>query len=541
MNQRQQEPRTRYSLVQEIISSNYSTIYLAEDTSASPGALHRRVIIKRLHWDKFPGEKFKLYDEIRFQRLMRGHPNIGQILDSWEEGKDIILVLEYAQCGDLHNFMWRQRDQMTPERIQKILFQVLFGLNDLHKRGIMHRDIKPENILLDGFQDAKLIDFGWSAEIGNLVTNTEGAGTLTYMSPECLLKAPQNCATDIWSLGVLAYELYHYKEAFPAKDPDQAIELVTHTFPQIDPTKCPPEAQNLIESCLRYKAHERPKANQLLRHPLFSNLHGVVQSEPPAERQVMQLEPTLTESLLRPESASEPILEAESLKPGNDSPVQHSSGRRVKYTPITATRPLQRAARGGRLVQEEAAPHNHTVDGISATKQKPSPSQFLPHMSLATKPRLELGRRLDGSLAGAQITVNSGLHSRYNLPKGGLSASAVELHCNQTPQTSGFWQEKKLPVKFSEGEYGYIAQTQVQGPGFPSQTQAGFLQPTAQLHQVCVVHTEVLQHPIGIAPVWVQTRPSVGFPHHKTTELPRNTAAMAMPQFVLSPSGHFVC
>jgi serine/threonine protein kinase len=308
----------RYLLHEELISSNYSTISLAEDTQAIPKSDDRLVILKRLHWDRFPGEKYKLYDEIRFQRLMKGHPQVGQIKDSWEDGKDIILVLEYAHRGDLHKFMWQHREEMTEQRIEKILYQVLLALKELHERGIMHRDIKPENILLDKNLDARVVDFGWAGEVGNTMTNSEGAGTLTYMSPECLLRAPQNPATDIWSFGVLAYELYHYKEAFPAKNQEEAIKLVDKSPPKFNPQLCPELAQDLIKSCLMYRSHQRPKAKELLQHPLFARL-----------RRPTPVPVIVTAITDAPESAvnAEPSLIKNSVEKTTTTPISHVDNR----------------------------------------------------------------------------------------------------------------------------------------------------------------------------------------------------------------------
>lgn len=311
----------RYVLHQELISSNYSTITLAEDTMAPADSDERIVIVKRLHWDRFPGEKYKLFDEIRFQRLLKGHPHVSQIKDSWEDQKDIILVLEFAHKGDLHKFMWQYRSEMTQDRIKKILHQLLLALKDLHDRGIMHRDIKPENVLLDKNFDAKLIDFGWAGEIGNTMTDSEPAGTLTYMPPECLIRAPQNSAADIWSFGVLAYELYHYKEAFPAKDMQQALMAVNKTPPAFDPAVCPEEAENLIKACLKYRAHQRPRVKDLLLHPLFAEL----QSPPktlPTPAAVVDVEPLPSgEAKLRDPTASAKIVDLISDEPvSNDHP-----------------------------------------------------------------------------------------------------------------------------------------------------------------------------------------------------------------------------
>ena len=86
--------------------------------------------------------------------------------------------------------------------------QTCSAVNFLHSNNLVHRDLKPENLLLDSNNNLKLCDFGWCTEIsfGNRDTI---CGTCEYMAPEIINEQPYNCSIDIWSLGVLLYELLH--------------------------------------------------------------------------------------------------------------------------------------------------------------------------------------------------------------------------------------------------------------------------------------------------------------------------------------------
>lgn len=120
------------------------------------------------------------------------------------------MVLEYAPNGNLFQFM--KKNEMDSSLKKKIFLSVCAALQFLHKKKVLHRDIKPENILLGSKFQVKLCDFGWS--IGDVIKRKTFCGTYEYMAPEILEKKQYDEKVDIWSLGILLYELFHNKSPF---------------------------------------------------------------------------------------------------------------------------------------------------------------------------------------------------------------------------------------------------------------------------------------------------------------------------------------
>ncbi len=151
-----------------------------------------------------------IYTEIDIQSRIN-HPNIIKLLYVKERKESFDLVMEYAKYGNLYTYI-KKRSYLSEEKSFKFFIQVVNAVYFLHKNDLIHRDIKPENILL--FEDsAKLCDFGWCTRLdgGNRGTF---CGTAEYMSPEMVNKEEYSKDIDIWSLGILLYEMVHGHSPF---------------------------------------------------------------------------------------------------------------------------------------------------------------------------------------------------------------------------------------------------------------------------------------------------------------------------------------
>ena len=142
------------------------------------------------------------------------HPNIIKLYNHFEEEDYIYLLLEFASGGQL----WHKLNQLTrfdEATVKHYMRDIISAVEYLHSKNppIIHRDIKPENLLLDSKGHVKLADFGWS----NVFTNTQRTtycGTLDYLAPEMILETGHDVHLDIWSLGVLIFELLTGKAPF---------------------------------------------------------------------------------------------------------------------------------------------------------------------------------------------------------------------------------------------------------------------------------------------------------------------------------------
>lgn len=125
------------------------------------------------------------YREIEIHSSLK-HPFIIELIDVIEDPLQILVILEYAKFGDLFNYA--RKANLTQDVFLRIYFQTCLAIKYIHDKKIMHRDLKPENILLDHNLNAKLCDFGWSAEFKEGALRETLCGTYEYMAPEVILR-----------------------------------------------------------------------------------------------------------------------------------------------------------------------------------------------------------------------------------------------------------------------------------------------------------------------------------------------------------------
>lgn len=183
--------------------------------------------------------------ETRIQKRLN-HPNIIKLYSYFEDKDNVYLVLEYAKQKSLANKIHVPNVKPFSEKEAYVYFiQTALGLDYLHKQGVLHRDLKPENLLLDNNGDIKLCDFGWSIDETITMRNTI-CGTLEYMAPEIMdLNSNKyyNEEIDIWSLGIILYELLH------GHLPDKKKIIIDEKISE--------DAQYLINELLKYNPKER--------------------------------------------------------------------------------------------------------------------------------------------------------------------------------------------------------------------------------------------------------------------------------------------
>lgn len=160
-------------------------------------------------------------NEIRVLQALQ-HPSVVRLLDYFDEPKRHVLVLEFVSGGDLFDRILHRRNysESYARDVMKVLAETVAFM---HQKNIVHRDIKPENVLLSGADSdgahVKICDFGYASFCVNddLV---ECLGTVNYMAPEMLRRAPYGRSVDVWSLGVVMFVML--AGAFPFDDRDDA-------------------------------------------------------------------------------------------------------------------------------------------------------------------------------------------------------------------------------------------------------------------------------------------------------------------------------
>ena len=227
-----------------------------------------KTIKKSLINDEY--SKSKLFLEIYVLKKIQ-HSNIIRLLEVFESMKHILLVMEYANGGDLLHFV-RSYGKL-PELDSKYIFrQILYGLAHWHCRSVMHRDIKLDNILIDSNGNIKIWDFGIAKIIGKGDKAKEQCGTPAYMAPEIMNENGYDAFyPDFWSLGVLLFTLLFGTVPFKAQWMEELHALI-----QKGEFAFPPgvsqEAQNLIERLIVVNPKQRITIPEILSHPWFKEI-----------------------------------------------------------------------------------------------------------------------------------------------------------------------------------------------------------------------------------------------------------------------------
>ena len=263
----------RYKLGQEVGYGPGTIIYLAVDSQTG-----REVALKVIDTSMYPvSGKEKLMKEVIYHQMVSGHPSIVTIHDHFKMGNHIYIVMDYAPKGDLFKLIKLRREVLSDHQKRKLMYQICSAIEFMHSKNLIHRDIKPENILLDNQLNSKLCDFGWACHLDDVKSRYANAGTFEYMSPECLRQEIQNKPTDIWSLGILVYELYHGKEPFSGSSKDQILDSI-YNGKAVFTSDCPDSAVEVFEQCVRYEPGNRITIEQLLQHSFFDPIRDEVKS-----------------------------------------------------------------------------------------------------------------------------------------------------------------------------------------------------------------------------------------------------------------------
>lgn len=150
------------------------------------------------------------------------HENILRVYDIEERFKTVFIIEEMVEGESLEN-MLRRLTCISPKLVISFLIQLCSGLQYAHKMGIIHRDINPSNIFVQQNDRLKILDFGLSCPIGT--EDFASFGTMAYMAPEQIVSEPMDQRTDIYAMGVTAFEMLTGQRPFPETDPQKLIDL----------------------------------------------------------------------------------------------------------------------------------------------------------------------------------------------------------------------------------------------------------------------------------------------------------------------------
>jgi serine/threonine-protein kinase len=248
----------RYKLIEEIGRGGMAVVYKAYDTS-----LNREVAIKLLHPHLISHREARE----RFKREAHSianlsHPSIVEVYDYAEtKDDDVFIVMALIEGITLREFLKNQKNSpMLSEGAALIAREILMALAVAHSKGIVHRDVKPENILIGKNGNLLLSDFGiaYLSGIGQMTVTGQILGSPTYMSPEHIEGSSVDARTDIFSVGILLYEMTVGTLPFNGNTPHQIIKRVVEGYYD-HPLGCNPSIGHGVASVIVKCLQSRPE------------------------------------------------------------------------------------------------------------------------------------------------------------------------------------------------------------------------------------------------------------------------------------------
>jgi len=206
---------TRYRLLERIDEGGAGEVWRARDEK-----LDRNVAIKLLGPDADDAFRARFADEARRAAAVV-HPNVVTVFDEGRDGADAFMVMELVPGETLREIV-AERGPMPPHEVGRLIRQVAGALDAAHAAGVVHCDVKPANVIVDPKGVAKLTDFG-IARAARDRDEQELLGTARYIAPERVEGGPVTARTDVYGLGLVAYELLTGRPAFDGATSEELV------------------------------------------------------------------------------------------------------------------------------------------------------------------------------------------------------------------------------------------------------------------------------------------------------------------------------
>lgn len=268
----------RYVLERQLAVGGMGGVHVALDER-----LGRRVAIKVLREDLAASPEFVE----RFRREAHmvaglGHPNIAQVFDYGQSGTTHFIVMELVPGSDLAHLL-TERHRLSPPEAVEIASQVCAALAAAHRAGVVHRDIKPGNVIVGPDGHVRVTDFGIARALGEAPLTQTGSvmGTAQYLPPEQSLGQPATSASDLYSLGVLIYQMLTGVVPFTGDSPVAvAVRHVSEDVPP--PSAAVPDVPPGLDHVVARATAKRPEDRFSSAEEMAAALRESLRTPPPA-------------------------------------------------------------------------------------------------------------------------------------------------------------------------------------------------------------------------------------------------------------------
>lgn len=331
----------RYRLEAPIAHGGMSTVYLATDER-----LERHVALKLLSASLADDPSFINRLELEAKSVARlSHPGVVQVYDQGVDDDHAFLVMELVPGGTLREVV-NERGPMPAHVVLSVLRPILGALDDAHRNGLIHRDIKPENILVSATGAVKLGDFGLVRAVAEARSTSQNIvmGTAAYLAPEQIATGDTDPRSDLYSLGVVAFELLTGQVPFQGDTPvATAYQRLERNVPP--PSRLMPGIPEDLDDLIlhateRNLAARIPSAREFLRRveavAARNRLHNVVVPAPSRSAWTKARERAAAEAKAR-EGSGETVFDIASRESARESSKDVPAGERAEwgkdYTP----------------------------------------------------------------------------------------------------------------------------------------------------------------------------------------------------------------
>src|SRR5271167_2463268 len=248
----------RYRIVAIAGRGGMGEVYRAEDLTLGQ-VVAIKFLPESLSQDAATLARF--HSEVRIARQV-SHPNVCRVFDIGDADGTPFLSMEYVDGEDLASVV-RRIGRLSPDKATEVARQICAGLAAAHERGVVHRDLKPANVMLDGAGKIRITDFGLAGLAASIQGAEIRAGTPAYMAPEQLAGKEVTAKSDIYSLGLILYEILTGKRAFEAATLPELLKLREEgvlTHPSTLVRDLDPLVERVILRCLEKDPAQRPSS-----------------------------------------------------------------------------------------------------------------------------------------------------------------------------------------------------------------------------------------------------------------------------------------
>ncbi|MEW1705699.1 Stk1 family PASTA domain-containing Ser/Thr kinase [Microbacterium sp. NPDC089190] len=260
----------RYRVRARIARGGMATVYVATDLR-----LERRVALKVMHGHLSDDTVFqsRFIQEARSAARL-ADPHVVNVFDQGQDGEMAYLVMEYLPGITLRELL-REHRRLTVDQTLTIMDAILSGLAAAHRAGIVHRDVKPENVLLAEDGRIKIGDFGLArATTANTASGAQLMGTIAYLAPELVTRGTADARSDIYSLGIMLYEMLAGEQPYKGEQPMQiAYQHATDSVPR--PSAKNPAVPEQLDELVLWATEREPDDRPLDAGTMLERLRAI--------------------------------------------------------------------------------------------------------------------------------------------------------------------------------------------------------------------------------------------------------------------------